>query len=159
MTDDAEKRFFGLSPRGARWALGVSLAVNFLMLGLAGGAALKMGDHGTRGGRYSFTAQIVEAAGSDRREAVREILETDRRDDWREAIRGRWENIAGLIAASPFDAAQLAAVLDASDARRADSRRARNDATVAALSLLTEEERAALSDDMRDHLKRWKKRD
>ncbi|MEX2521046.1 MAG: periplasmic heavy metal sensor [Paracoccaceae bacterium] len=158
MTDDAGKRLFGLSPRCARWVLGVSLAVNFLMLGLAGGAALKMGDHGSRGGRYSFTSQIVEAAGPDRRDAVRAILDTGRREDWREAMRGRWEDMATLIAAKPFEAAALGAALDASDARRAASRRQRNDATVEALALLTDEERAALSGGLRENLKQWAKR-
>lgn len=153
---DGAARIFGLSAGGARWVLGLSLAANFLFIGIAGGAALKMiGEpHGPDRGGFQLSRQIIEAAGEDRREAVRALIEGARGESWRDASRRRWSEVADHIAAAPFDGPALAAMFAAEDERREAMRATRNAATVEALALLTDEERARLSAAMQAHLER-----
>lgn len=152
MSGNGGARIFGLGPRGARWALGLSLAVNFLILGLVGGVALKIRD----GLHFGFTDRVIEAAGPDRRDEVRALIERPKgaRPDWRVELRKRWERIAEIIAATPFDPVALDAAFAESDARRAASRAERNAAFAAALALLTDEERAKLAVEIREDLSR-----
>ncbi|MFV0475655.1 MAG: periplasmic heavy metal sensor [Pikeienuella sp.] len=155
MSETADLRIFGLRPRGARWALGLSLALNFLVLGVAGGAAHKM--WGGFAPRFHLSERVIDAAGPERREAVRALVgrKKDGRAEWRAEWRADWARMAEIIDARPFDAATLSAVLAGSDERRAARNAMRHAAMAEALSLLTDQERAALAEDMRDSLKRW----
>ncbi|QIE55909.1 periplasmic heavy metal sensor [Pikeienuella piscinae] len=158
--DNGNARVFGLTPRAARWGLGLSLAANFLVLGLIGGMALKMGDDGRKGPRFHFSEQVVNAAGPERRDAVRALVQQPRdREEQRAAKRARWERMVDLIAKSPFDAGALSAAFDDSDKRRAAYLEERNAAMVKALALLTDDERAALASELRFHLERRAARD
>ncbi len=155
----AAPRILGMAPRTARIVLAASLVGNFLVAGLVGGAALKMGrghEHGSQ--RFRLTEQIVDAAGPERRAAVEAALSAPDRYDWRAANAERWTTLVERIEATPFDAAALTAALDAADVRRNDGRAARNAATADALSLLTEDERKALAETIRKRLEAWERR-
>lgn len=150
-------RILGLAPGAARALLIASLALNFLVVGVVGGAALKMrGEHGPR---FNLAGAIAGAAAPERRGAVEAALAAPGQHDWRTASRERWSALAEGIAARPFDPAALEAALAAAEARRSDGRAARNAATAAALALLTDDERASLSGSIRRRLTAMERRD
>lgn len=150
----AEGRILGLGPKAARRALVASLVVNCLLLGLAAGAVMKSGGEkeGPRVSSFQLSRQIVEAAGEDRRETVRALMEGARGESWREASIRRWEEVARRVGEAQFDAAAMSAMLTEEMERRAAAHAARNAAMVEALMLLTEAERARLSAAMTAHL-------
>lgn len=159
MSDKQESRIFGMRLRRARWVFGFSLAVNFLIVGLIVGAAVKMRGFEGGFGKSRFSSQLIEAAGPDRREAVSEILKGARGDSWRAEMRAELEALVDIIDRTPFDAEALRASFAESAERRAESRRLRNEATISALSLLTDAERAAFAEKMRERMERFRKRD
>ncbi|WP_340107193.1 periplasmic heavy metal sensor [Pikeienuella sp. HZG-20] len=149
----------GMAPRTARWVLGLSLAVNFLVLGVAGGALWHMRGDGPRGGGFQLSRQMVEVVGPERRDAVRALVERPRKDDRRGEIHAWMGEVAALIDQAPFDPAAVAAKFEAFADQRESARAARGAAMLDALSLLTDAERAALAERMRAYLERRAKRD
>lgn len=149
----------GMAPRAARWVLGLSLAANFLVLGLAGGAFWNMRGDADRGSGFHFSRQMIEVAGPERRDAVRALVDRSRGDSWRATINAWMGEVAELIDRSPFDAEAVSAKFDAFTDERAAARAARKAATLEALTLLTDAERTALAERMRAYLERRAKQE
>lgn len=101
--------------RGLRIALGLSLAVNLLVLGLVGGAALHGPPERFHDGRDMSFGPFAEALRPEDRKALRrEIFE--RAPGLREGRERRRQDLAGLLQAlraEPFDAARLETVMRA----------------------------------------------
>lgn len=114
----------GRCPRWMRVLLGVSLALNLLVAGLAAGAALR---HGRAGGMHAAPhslagAMIRELPPQDRRALsalARDDLARDGHGDRRARRRAEAAAVTGALRAVPFDAAALRAVLDDQTRRRA----------------------------------------
>lgn len=146
------------SPLWMRWALGLSLALNLLVVGLAVGAAFRIGDvrmlrppppsasnamfrELPRKARKQFTEDVRAAEG------LRPIRRRDEADE-----------IAAAMRAVPFDAARMGAVLEGYASARQAWQQAINRAWVARLSDMTDAERASLSDRMQSWSKRRSER-
>ena len=107
----------GRCPRWMRVLLGVSLALNLLVAGLAAGAALR---HGRAGGMHAAPhslagAMIRELPPQDRRALsalARDDLARDGHGDRRARRRAEAAAVTGALRAVPFDAAALRAVLE-----------------------------------------------
>lgn len=149
-----ESRLFGLNRRAAKIALAVSLGVNLLFLGVAGGAALKMhgGDHPPP--RFHFSKEVIGAAAPERRDAVRAALERgkEERKARRKDRRGWADDALQVLEARPFDPAALRQIFSGTSAMREISRKEREEALISALSLLTDEERSGLAERMRERM-------
>lgn len=150
-------RILGMSPGVARWVLSLSLVVNFLLVGMAGGAAWRMMDEPHHGKRFHFTRHVIEAAGPDRREEVRALLKRTPGQKWRANMKAWMAKTADLLEAIPFDPAALTAEMQAAESDRTTARAERSARLVEALSLLTDAERKTLAEDIRAHMNRGKK--
>ncbi len=113
--------------RRLRWALGASVCVNLLLVGLAGGAFLR---HGGGPPPAEMPAgfdrvtlwRVYRALPEPDRDAARDMLRA-RRDEMRDLARSRGEaraRIAVTLSRDPFSDAELAAALEA--ARQAERR-------------------------------------
>ncbi len=119
----AETETSGKSPgRGLRISLAVSVAINLAVVGLIAGAAF---NHGSPPGRASVRdlgfGPFTEALSRDERNALRRAY-LDKAPDLRatgKAIRRDMTDLLAALRADPFDADQLARVLDSQGARLA----------------------------------------
>ena len=107
--------------RGLRIALGLSLAVNLLVLGLVGGAVLHGPPERFHDSRDMSFGPFAEALRPEDRKALRrEIFE--RAPELREGRERRRQDLAGLLQAlraDPFDPAGIEAVMSAQQDRLA----------------------------------------
>jgi len=107
--------------RGLRIALGLSLAVNLLVLGLVGGAVLHGPPSRFHDGRDMSFGPFAEALRPEDRKALRrDILQ--RAPELRAGREKRQQEIEGLLQAlraEPFDAARLESVMAAQQAQLA----------------------------------------
>lgn len=159
MSAETGNRIFGMRLSRARWVFGLSLALNFLVVGLIVGAIVKVSMHDGNYGSFRFSSQLIEAAGPDRREAVSEIVRKGRGEGWRAEMQAELESLIDIVGRTPFDAEALRAAFAESAARRGASRLARNESTIEALALLTDEERAAFAAKMRARMEKFRKKD
>ena len=123
------------------WALALSLGLNLLVLGAVAGAALTGGwtERSARRGGGPEVA-LVRALPRAERAALRDVLRRHggRREDLRAAL-------VAAVAAAPYDADGLRAVLDRAGAARRDAQAEAAEALAVAIGRLSEAERAALA--------------
>ncbi|SFI36797.1 periplasmic heavy metal sensor [Albimonas pacifica] len=146
--------------RWVAWALAVSVCVNLLLLGAAGGAFLRHG--GPPEGEmpsgfdrvtlWRMVRALPEAAREDARTRIH-----DRRGEMRELARARdaaRARIAVAMEAQPFDAAALAAALSEARAAERRSRDVADGLLVEVASGLTAETRAEIAEALRERRRR-----
>jgi Spy/CpxP family protein refolding chaperone len=140
----------------ARWlkiALGLSLALNVFFLGLTGGS-LFQGKPERRGDApNSFLATLSDERKTEVKAYFAKMRE-DRKSS-REDTRAKWQQVREAMTATPYDRAALEAAMDAVMESRTDRRRTRNASMIEFVSSMTDAERQAFSDAMRE---RWQRR-
>lgn len=144
MTAERMTGVFGLSARWAARALIASLALNFLLIGVAVGVGLNAGKS-WRGGQTAFVArQIADLAGSD---ALSSLAETENaeRAERRATRRGQWAEVAGVLSRTPYDPAALTALFATMRATREAAWTMRHATLAAAIEGLSDDERAELA--------------
>lgn len=145
-------------PRGLRWLLIASLALNLLVAGLVVGALAREGGPGARPRPAELSlgpfARALEP--EDRRAVLRSL--GDHRPDLRPLGRqdraALFAEVMAALRAEPFDRARAAAALAEQSARVAEVERAVRDALLARLAAMTAAERAAFADRLEAELER-----
>lgn len=148
MTDATLPRSWRTCPRWVKWLVGVSLALNLIIISLGAGAAMRFHKHGGQHGGVATIGKIMHALPSERRDAARSLLKEAKPGlkPYRQARRAAQTNLAEVIAADPFDPAAATAAFE--NLRRQDdlTKTAAHGVMVEILSLLTAEERAEVSE-------------
>jgi len=143
-------------PRMRPWLrilLGVSLALNLLVLGLALGAAIRFG--GPDRGRPSTPLGVLlfhELPRADRRALREEHLGA--REDRAAQRRADAAELDAALRAVPFDSARVAAFLVAQAARHRDLDRSMRAAWLRRVAQMTDAERAAYADRLAEAMER-----
>lgn len=147
----AERRLLGLPLHWARIVLIASLALNFLALGVITGSIVKPDEQ--RGSNSYLTQQMIELTADDRKEDVANLLGTRREiyKDRRVVKKKEWTSLADVLGTSPTDYDALKAVFAGMRDTRDTSRAAVYDIITEAMMLMTEEERIALADRIRNY--------
>ncbi|MCJ8140467.1 periplasmic heavy metal sensor [Falsirhodobacter halotolerans] len=103
-----------LSPRALRIALGLSVALNLLVLGIVAGAILRDPPPPPRDRGFAFSPIEGALSPEDRRE-IRHAFRARARDfdiDWRD-MRAEVDRIVALLRAEPYDPAAVELILNA----------------------------------------------
>ena len=141
------------APRWVKWALGVSLCVNLIIIGVVAGATAR--HH--RGGGSDLGAMTMRHAlrgmDEERREAAKAAIASNVQAMKAARIEGARarERLANVVAAQPFDAAAAEAVFDDILAAQQARRVLLHENFVSILSVMSEDERA----DAARRLKKW----
>ncbi|MEM7545072.1 MAG: hypothetical protein AAF367_06000 [Pseudomonadota bacterium] len=155
----AEPRILGLPVKWARATLIISLALNFLAIGLISGASVQTAER--RGGSRNFlTEQILELTGEDRQADVKAVLRPPREFYVkRRAQRDQeWAGLAQSLEQSPFEAITVEQIFIDMRTSRDASRAMSYGMLAEALQMMTDDERATLATRIRTHLAERKKR-
>lgn len=146
-----------------KWALGLSLGLNLLVVGLVAGAAYRFdGPHGGPGAsRHDFGAPYIIALPDDRRRAIFKNLRADRQDKFtsRAARRALYAEAVAAIRAEPFDPARVTAVLDTQREATLGVQQAAQSAWLAEIASMDAAARDAYADRLQEVLARGPKRD
>lgn len=153
----SEARLLGMPARWARRLLVVSLAINFLVVGVIVGVGA--GHKGSQriGTTVHLRTEIVRLIADEGRKAEAEAVLKDGVAAWRSSrsLRNdRWDAMAEQIEAAPFDAAALIASFDHGLDAREEARRTSRVALAEAIGMMTDAERAALADSLREFRER-----
>ncbi len=157
------------APRTGRWlraALGLSLAVNLLVVGLIAGAAYRFhGPHAVphgmpRGAMHSYGTPYIMALPDDRRRAVFRDLrgKKDGGDMSRAARRALYDQVILALRAVPYEQQQVTQLLDRQRKATLRVQEASQTAWLAELAGMSDAERAAYADRLQDVLSRGRKR-
>lgn len=161
MTEISPKRRSG---RGLKWALGISLALNLIIVGFVGGAAWRFA--GPEGAERKMRVEAISSGmvfvHALPREARREMRRAARRDGKglpdRAARRAMYGDVLRVLRAETFDAAAVEAVF-AQQAATAQGVLSRAQAGwVEVVSDMTVAERRAVADRLEEGLRRGAKR-
>ncbi|MFV0514898.1 MAG: periplasmic heavy metal sensor [Jhaorihella sp.] len=149
----------GRCPRWMRVLLGLSLALNLLVAGLAAGAALRYGRAGEmhQPPRSLAGAMIRELPQQDRRALralARDDLARDGNGGYRARRRAEASAVADALRAVPFDTAILRSLLDDQNRRRAAIRDELREAWLARVAAMGDTERAAYADRVEQAMRR-----
>ncbi len=141
-----------------RWALGLSLGVNLLVVGVVAGAAYRFdGPHGGPSGNMrNFGTPYIAALEKDRRREIFKQLRQTRTDApmTREARRGLYDEAVDAIRAEPFDLDRVTAVLDKQRNASMGVQQAAQAAWLAEIAEMTAPARAAYADRLQEVLER-----
>ena len=147
-------------PRNRTWmrvALIVSLALNFLILGIVGGAVLSHERGGLRGelGPASF-GPYGRAFDAEDRAALRQAIraEAPRLRQNRQAVRQGFRDLLAALRTQPYDAAQVAAIIDRQQAHLRDQMTLMRGLMLDRVAAMTPEQRAAFADRLEAILRR-----
>ena len=149
------------STKTLRWALGLSLGVNLLVLGLVAGAVYRF--DGPHGGAMrhmrDYGTPYVMALPEERRRAVFVDARKGREDKSvsRAARRALYQEALTAIRAEPFDPAEARRVLDLQRDATLTVQQTVQNAGLAELAQMSAPERAAYADRVEEMLKRGKK--
>lgn len=146
-------RTWGGTPRWAKWLLSISLALNFVVVGLAVGAAMKFHKHGHSHGGSATIGQIMRALPDDSKGAARRMLH-DARPDFK-ALRAERKAaklaVAEVIEATPFDADAVREAFSALRDKDQFAKASMHGVMVEILKVLSPEERAAVAKGLSKH--------
>ena len=152
MENETSKRPVG---RGLKWALGLSLALNLVIVGFLAGAVLRHAgdDRKDRGPTLqSYGAPFVRALPRDAKHKLRAALRKELPS--RQDRRRLYEKLLETLRADDFDAEAARDVFATqTDAAQSVQERAQN-AWIALVSDMTVAERAAVADRLEETLKR-----
>lgn len=141
-------RTWGGTPRWAKWLLSLSLALNFVVVGLAVGAAIKFHKYGHSHGGIATIGQIMRALPDDRKETAREMLDAAKPDF--KALRAERKAaklaVADAIKTTPFDAAAVAIAFAALREKDQITKASTHGVMVEILEVLSPDERAAVAE-------------
>ena len=151
MSDAATPRVWSMTPRWVKWALSVSLALNFIIIGLAAGAAIKFHRHGHSHGGVATIGQIMWALPRESRDRAKELIKAARPDlkDLRAERRAAKSAVADAIDATPFDADAVKAAFAILRLKDQTTKASTHDVMVDLLQVLTAEERAEVAKSLR----------
>lgn len=153
MSDQAQIRQ-ARCPRWFRVLLGVSLALNLLVAGLAIGAALRFGGpDGMRPPPRSMATAMIRAMPQDHRAAMWTQTRSEDADN-RASRAADTEAVGVALRAVPFDADALAAVLQAVGTRRAALQARIQQAWLTQVAQMSDAERADYADRLEHMLER-----
>ena len=134
-------------------ALGLSLALNVFFLGLTGGS-LFQGEPERRGEAPNSFLATLSGERKAEVQAVFAKMREDRKAS-RKNTRASWAKVREAMTAVPYDRAAMEAAMDGVIDARVDRSRKRYDQMIEFVSDMTDEERVAFSDAMRE---RWNRR-
>ncbi len=135
-------------PRWAKWLLSLSLALNFVVIGLAIGAAIKFHKFGHSHGGIATIGQIMRALPDDRKDVAREMLRAARPDFKALRVERKAAKlaVAETIGAKTFDAEAVAQAFAALREKDQITRASTHGVLVEILEVLSPEERAAVAE-------------
>ncbi|MEL6619791.1 MAG: periplasmic heavy metal sensor [Pseudomonadota bacterium] len=99
-------------PIWVRVVLGLSLALNLLIIGLVAGFVLRGGPVASNGGGLSYAAPYIIALDRSDRRAVLAAIRSDPTLPDRRARRAQFAEMLTALRADPIDIAQVQAILD-----------------------------------------------
>ncbi len=154
------------SSKRMRWALGLSLAVNLLVVGLVAGAAYRVGgphegaDGGPGGNLRNYGTPYIAALPQDRRRAIFKDLRANTGVGHmnRAARRAQYDQALEALRAVPFDLARVGAVLDAQREATLGVQQAVQDAWLTEIAAMDAPARAAYADRLQEVLERGPRR-
>ncbi|MFK7835386.1 MAG: periplasmic heavy metal sensor [Sulfitobacter sp.] len=157
--DDTTPRTTG---RGIKWALGLSLAVNLIVVGLIAGALWRFQGGGPRawdGPPLSYGAPFARALPRDDRRALNRKL---RREEIglpsRAERRALYQEMVDLLRSETFDAARVQRILDTQASTAARVQTHAQKGWVELVSAMTLEERRAMAFRLEEALRRGHKK-
>ncbi len=145
-----QRRWNG-TPRWVKWLLGISLVLNFVVIGLAIGAAIKFHKHGHSHGGIATIGQIIRALPDDSKGKAREMLYAARpglkalRSERKAAKRA----VADAIETTPYDAAVVDQAFATLRAKDQIAKTSAHEVMVEILGVLSPEDRAAVAEGLR----------
>lgn len=156
MSDVSTNRLWSATPRWVKWLLSISLALNFIVIGLAAGAAIKFHQHGHSHGGVATIGQIMRALPTENRDRAKELLRASRPDlkALKEERRAAKFAVADAIEASSFDAETVKAAFDALRTKDQSAKASMHGVMVEILQVLTPEERAEVAKSLRKRRRR-----
>ena len=142
--------------KGLRIALGVSVAVNLLILGLVAGALLRDGGPRERLVRDLDFGPFTEALSPEDRDALRRAYVARSPDlgGMRQEMRSDLEAFLAALRAEPFDPAALARVMENQQGRMARRIELGQDLLLERLTAMDGRERGAFADRLERRLRR-----
>lgn len=149
------------TPRTHRWlrvALGISLGVNLLVVGLIAGAAYRF--HGPQGGprgaMHSYGTPYIMALPDDRRRAIFRNLRDTKADGGmtRAERRALYDQVVAALRTVPFEVGQVTQVLDQQRTATLRVQEAAQAAWLAEIAGMTDADRAAYADRLQELLSR-----
>lgn len=159
-TSDATQKL----PRRYKIILGVSLAVNLVVAGMIGGAALRHGE-GARGGLRSaglgaYALPYMLALPKEERQQVMKTVRSDRkgRVPDRAARRALYADVLSVLRAEPFDAEKLSIALSTQAETTIEVQQSAQAAWMAVIAQMSDAERAAYADEVEEVLRRGPRR-
>lgn len=144
------------SGKGVRIALGISVALNLLIVGLVAGAVLREGDPRARVVRDLDFGPFTEALSPRDREALRRDF-VERAPELRAVRREMREDLEGVLAvlrSEPFDAVALAGLMENQKGRMARRVDLGQELLLNRLAAMTAAERAEFADRLERRLRR-----
>lgn len=151
MNDTPIRRTWSGTPRWAKWLLSISLALNFVVAGLAIGAAMKFHKHGHSHGGIATIGQIMRALPDDSKGAAREMLHAARPD--LKTLRAERKvaklAVAEAIETTPFDASAVNEAFAALRKKDQITKASAHGVMVEILEVLSPEDRTAVAEGLR----------
>jgi len=150
------------APRWMWFLLTASLALNLLIVGVAGGAAWKW-RHGGHWGKHGFggpMAKYVRTLPSERRAEIREVISEhfkNRRGQWKPVHAAR-DQVAESLKVEPFDRSGFEAAMTALREAEFSARKSMTPALAELAAKLTPEERLAFLKHQSRRHKWWRRR-
>ncbi len=158
MSETQAQRTWSGTPRWAKWLLGVSLALNFIVIGLAAGAAIRFHQHGHSHGGVATIGQIMWALPKESRDRAKDLLRAARPDlkSLRAERKAAKHAVADAIEMNPFDADAVKSAFAELRAKDQSAKASTHDVMINILQVLTPEERADVARSLRKQ-RRWRK--
>ncbi|MCX8224497.1 MAG: periplasmic heavy metal sensor [Sulfitobacter sp.] len=145
-----------------RWALGLSMGANLLIVGLVAGAAYRFdGPHGGPGSsmRNFGTPYILALEKGDRRAIFKELRQNKPAGHMnRAARRALYTEVVSAMRAEPFDLSRVQSVLDQQASASVAVQQAVQNAWLAEIAAMDPTARAAYADRLQEVLTRSAKR-
>ncbi|MEP3687757.1 MULTISPECIES: periplasmic heavy metal sensor [Sulfitobacter] len=145
--------------RMMRWALGLSLALNVMIIGAVGGALWRHGgpDNKSLPGLRSYASPYVQALPPDaRRDLHNEMRKGGKAHHLDRAARGAlYEQMLAALRADPFEPEAAAAILTAQGDAAASVQGAAHSAWLAQVSAMAPETRQIYADKLQERLEAW----
>lgn len=145
-----QRRWSG-TPRWVKWLLGVSLALNFVVIGLAIGAAMKFHKYGHSHGGIATIGQIMRALPDDSKGAARDMLFAAQPDlkALRAERKAAKRAVAEAIEASPYDPAAVEQAFATLRNKDQIAKTSAHGVMVEILEVLSPEDRAIVAEGLR----------
>lgn len=144
------------SLRGLRIALGISVALNLMVVGLVAGAILRDGGPRERMVRDLDLGPFTEALSPEDRDALRRdfVAQMPEMREMRRSMRAEFKTLLGLLRAEPFDPEAMRQALAGQRARMQERVDLGQELLLQRLAAMTPEARQAFADRLEERLRR-----